>query len=130
MGLSPNLLHVHALPLRGPGTTQDQGIAGVGTLAPRLHRAGNTDAPTEVPWGEAFEHALSFIAVAMQKDGYVVRDGGTFGDDSDSYCYRVHHTAEPLFNAGAVNSLLRAGAAAQQGTGVSIVRLCHARRDH
>ena len=29
---SPNPLHVHALPFRGPGTTQDQGIAGVATF--------------------------------------------------------------------------------------------------
>jgi hypothetical protein len=39
--------------------------------------------------------------VAIHKNGYVIPDGDTFGDDTDSYCYRVHHTAEPLLNAGA-----------------------------
>jgi hypothetical protein len=99
---SPNLLHVHPMPFRGPGTTQDQGIAGVVTFGAAAYIGREIRVrPTEVPWLQAYEHALGFITVAIHKDGYVIPDGDTFGDDSDSYCYRVHHTAEPLFNAGA-----------------------------
>jgi hypothetical protein len=56
--------------------------------------------PTEVPWIDAYQHALGFIRLAMHKDGYVIPDGDTFGDDSHSFSYRVHHTAEPFSNAG------------------------------
>jgi hypothetical protein len=56
--------------------------------------------PTEVPWGEAYQHALTFIALALYKNGYIIPDGDTFGDESHSVSYRVHHTAEPLLNAG------------------------------
>jgi hypothetical protein len=99
---SPNLLHVHPMPFRGPGTTQEQGIAGVVTFGAAAYIGREIRVrPTEVPWLQAYEHALGFITVAIHKDGYVVPDGDTFGDDSHSFCYRVHHTAEPLFNAGA-----------------------------
>jgi len=99
---SPNLLHVHPMPFRGPGTTQDQGIAGVVTFGAAAYiRREIRVRPTEVPWIEAYQHALGFISLAIHKDGYVIPDGDTFGDDSDSFCYRVHHTAEPLLNAGA-----------------------------
>jgi hypothetical protein len=99
---SPNLLHVHPMPFRGPGTTQEQGIAGVVTFGAAAYIGREIRVrPTEVPWLQAYEHALGFITVAIHKDGYVVPDGDTFGDDSHSFCYRVHHTAEPLFNARA-----------------------------
>src|ERR1043165_7335295 len=97
----PNPLNVHPLPFRGPGTTQDQGIAGLVTFgaAAFIEREIRVR-PTEVPWGEAYEHALAFIALAMHKNGYVIPDGDTFGDEDHRFCYRVHHTAEPLSNAG------------------------------
>jgi len=99
---SPNPLHVHPLPFRSPGTTQDQGIAGVATFGAAAFIGREIRVrPTEVPWGEAYQHALGFIALAMHKNGYIIPDGDTFSDDSNSFCYRVHHTAEPLFNAGA-----------------------------
>jgi hypothetical protein len=98
---SPNLLHVHPMPYRGPGTTQEQGIAGVVTFGAAAYIGREIRVrPTEVPWLEAYQHALTFINVAIHKDGYVIPDGDTFGDESDSFCYRVHHTAEPLLNAG------------------------------
>lgn len=98
---SPNPLHVHPLPFRGPGTTQDQGIAGLVTFGAAAFVGREIRVrPTEVPWGEAYQHALGFIALAIHKNGYVIPDGDTFSDDSNSFCYRVHHTAEPLINAG------------------------------
>jgi hypothetical protein len=98
---SPNLLHVHPMPYRGPGTTQEQGIAGVVTFGAAAYIGREIRVrPTEVPWLEAYQHALTFINVAIHKDGYVIPDGDTFGDESDSFCYRVHHTAEPLLNGG------------------------------
>jgi hypothetical protein len=98
---SPNPLHVHALPFRGPGTTQDQGIAGVETFGAAAFIGREIRVrPTEVPWMDAYQHALGFIALAMHKDGYVIPDGDTFGDDSHTFCYRVHHAAEPFSNAG------------------------------
>jgi hypothetical protein len=98
---SPNPLNVHPLPFRGPGTTQEDGIAGLETFGAAAFIGREIRVrPTEVPWGEAYEHALAFIALAMHKNGYVIPDGDTFGDESHSFCYRVHHTAEPLVNAG------------------------------
>jgi hypothetical protein len=97
----PNPLNVHPLPFRGPGTTQDQGIAGLETFGAAAFIGREIRVrPTVVPWGEAYEHALGFIALAMHKDGYIIPDGDTFGDESHSFGYRVHHTAEPLVNAG------------------------------
>jgi len=91
---SPNPLHVHPLPFRGPGTTQDQGIAGVQTFGAAAFIGREIRVrPTEVPWGEAYQHALVFIALAIHKNGYVIPDGDTFGDESQSFSYRVHHTA-------------------------------------
>jgi hypothetical protein len=99
---SPNPLHVHPLPFRGPGTTQDQGIAGLVTFGAAAFIGREIRIrPTAVPWGEAYQHALGFIALAIHKNGYVIPDGDTFSDESDSFCYRVHHTAEPFVNAGA-----------------------------
>src|SRR5215471_7344829 len=96
---TPNPLHVHPLPFRGPGTTQDQGIAGVETFGAAAFIGREIRVrPTEVPWIEAYEHALVFIRLAMHKDGYVIPDGDTFGDESHRFSYRVHHTAEPLSN--------------------------------
>jgi hypothetical protein len=98
---SPNPVNVHPMPFRGPGTTQDQGIAGLVTFGAAAYIGREIRVrPTEVPWSDAYEHALGFIAVAMHKDGYVIPDGDTFGDESHSFCYRVHHTAEPFLNAG------------------------------
>jgi hypothetical protein len=95
----PNPLNVHPMPYRGPGTTQDQGIAGLVTFGARAFIGREIRVrPTAVPWGDAYEHALGFIALAMHKDGYVIPDGDTFSDESYSFCYRVHHTAEPLVN--------------------------------
>ena len=98
----PTPLHVHPLPYRGPGTTQDQGIAGIVTFGAAAFIGREIRVrPTKVPWNEAYQHALGFIALAIHKDGYVIPDGDTFSDDSYSFCYRVHHTAEPLVSAGA-----------------------------
>jgi hypothetical protein len=98
---SPNPLHVHPLPYRGPGTTQDQGIAGIVTFGAAAFIGREIRVrPTEVPWGEAYQHALGFIALAVDKNGYVIPDGDTFGDASHSFSYRVHYTAEPFLNAG------------------------------
>ena len=98
----PNPLHVHPLPFRGPGTTQGQGIAGLVTFGAAAFIGREIRVrPTEVPWNEAYQHALAFIALAILKNGYVIPDGDTFSDDSYSMCYRVHHTAEPLVKAGA-----------------------------
>ena len=97
----PNPLNVHPMPFRGPGTTQDQGIAGLVTFGAAAFIGREIRVrPTEVPWGEAYQHALGFIALALHKNGYVIPDGDTFGDESHSVSYRVHHTAEPLLNAG------------------------------
>jgi hypothetical protein len=99
---SPNPLHVHALPFRGPGTTQDQGIAGVATFGAAAFIGREIRVrPTEVPWSEAYQHALGFINLAIKENGYIIPDGDTFGDDGNNFCYRVHHTAEPLLNGGA-----------------------------
>ncbi len=50
---------------------QDQGIAGVVTFgAAAFIRREMRVRPTEVPWGEAYQHALGFIALAMNKNGY------------------------------------------------------------
>jgi hypothetical protein len=99
---SPNPLHVHPLPFRGPGTTQDQGVAGLVTFGAAAFVGREIRVrPTVVPWVEAYQHALGFIALAIHKNGYVIPDGDTFSDDSDSFCYRVHHIAEPFVNAGA-----------------------------
>src|SRR5262245_59001728 len=66
----PNLLHVHPMPFRGPGTTQDQGIAGVVTFGAAAYIGREIRVrPTEVPWLQAYEHALTFITVAIHKDG-------------------------------------------------------------
>jgi hypothetical protein len=98
---NPNPLHVHPLPFRAPGTTQDQGIAGFVTFGSAAFIGREIRVrPTKVPWGEAYQHALGFITLAIRKNGYVIPDGDTFSDDSESFCYRVHHTAEPLVNAG------------------------------
>ncbi len=98
---SPNPLNVHPMPYRGPGTTQDEGIAGLVTFGAAAFIGREIRVrPTAVPWGDAYEHALGFIALAMHKDGYVIPDGDTFGDESHTFSYRVHHTAEPLLNAG------------------------------
>ena len=97
----PNPLHVHPLPFRGPGTTQEQGIAGVATFGAAAFIGREIRVrPSEVPWPEAYQHALAFIALAISKNGYVIPDGDTFGDDGECFCYRVHHTAEPFINAG------------------------------
>ena len=97
----PNPLNVHPMPFRGPGTTQDQGIAGLVTFGAAAFIGREMRVrPTAVPWGEAYEHALAFIALAMHKNGYVIPDGDTFGDESHNFSYRVHHTAEPFVNAG------------------------------
>jgi hypothetical protein len=97
----PNPLNVHPMPYRGPGTTQDQGIAGLVTFGAAAFIGREIRVrPTELPWGEVYEHALAFIAVAMHKDGYIIPDGDTFGDESHRFSYRVHYTAEPLLNAG------------------------------
>ena len=97
----PNPLNVHPMPFRGPGTTQDQGIAGLETFGAAAFIGREIRVrPTVVPWGEAYEHVLGFVALAMHKNGYVIPDGDTFGDESHSFSYRVHHTAEPLLNAG------------------------------
>jgi hypothetical protein len=99
---SPHPLHVHPFPFRGPGTTQDQGIAGVVTFGAAAFIGREIRVrPTAVPWVEAYQHALTFIAMAMHENGYLIPDGDTIGDPSHSYCYRVHHTAEPLGNGGA-----------------------------
>jgi hypothetical protein len=99
---SPNPLHVHPLPFRGPGTTQDQGIAGLVTFGAAAFIGREIRVrPTQVPWSEAYQHALGFITLAIRKNGYIIPDGDTFSDDRESFCYRVHHTAEPLANAGA-----------------------------
>lgn len=97
----PSPLHIHGMPYRGPGTTQDQGIAGLVTFgaAAFIGREIRVQ-PTVVPWGQAYQHALTFIALAISKNGYIIPDGDTFGDESHTFCYRVHHTAEPLPNAG------------------------------
>jgi hypothetical protein len=96
----PNPLNVHPMPYRGPGTTQDQGIAGLETFGAAAFIGREIRVrPTEVPWDDAYQHALGFIALAIHKDGYVIPDGDTFGDESHSFCYRVHHTAEPLGTA-------------------------------
>jgi len=98
---SPNPLNVHPMPFRSPGTTQDQGIAGLVTFGAAAFIGREIRVrPTAVPWGEVYEHALVFIAVAMHENGYVIPDGDTFGDESHGYSYRVHHTAEPLLNGG------------------------------
>src|SRR5947209_12866193 len=89
------------MPFRGPGTTQDQGIAGLVTFGAAAFIGREIRVrPTAVPWGDVYQHVLGFIALAMHKDGYVIPDGDTFSDESDSFCYRVHHTAEHLDNAG------------------------------
>jgi hypothetical protein len=99
---SPHPLHVHPFPFRGPGTTQDQGIAGVVTFGAAAFIGREIRVrPTQVPWVEAYQHALTFIAMAMHENGYLIPDGDTIGDASQSYCYRVHHTAEPFGNGGA-----------------------------
>jgi hypothetical protein len=98
---SPNPLHVHPLPFRAQGTTQDQGIAGLETFGAAAFIGREIRVrPTEVPWGEAYRHALAFIALAVRKNGYVIPDNDTFGDDNDRFSYRVHHTAQPFLNAG------------------------------
>jgi hypothetical protein len=97
----PNPLNVHPLPFRGPGTTQEQGIAGLVTFGAAAFIGREIRVrPSEVPWGETYQHALGFIALALHTNGYVIPDGDTFGDESHSFCYRVHHTAEPFLNAG------------------------------
>jgi hypothetical protein len=99
---SPHPLHVHPFPFRGPGTTQDQGIAGVVTFGAAAFIGREIRVrPTEVPWVEAYQHALTFIALAMHENGYLIPDGDTIGDAGCSYCYRVHHSAEPLCNGDA-----------------------------
>ncbi len=97
----PNPLNVHPLPFRGPGTTQEEGIAGLVTFGAAAFIGREIRVrPSEVPWGETYQHALGFIALALHTNGYVIPDGDTFGDESHSFCYRVHHTAEPFLNAG------------------------------
>jgi hypothetical protein len=98
---NPNPLHVHPLPYRGPGTTQEQGIAGLVTFGAAAFIGREIRVrPTQVPWNEAYQHALAFVALATLKNGYVIPDGDTFADEGDNFCYRVHHTAEPLARAG------------------------------
>ena len=65
---SPNPLHVHPLPFRGPGTTQDQGIAGLVTFGAAAFIGREIRVrPTQVPWSEAYQHALGFITLAIRK---------------------------------------------------------------
>ena len=78
------------------------GIAGVATFGAAAFIGREIRVrPTQVPWGEAYQHALLFITLAILKNGYVIPDGDTFGDEDQNFSYRVHHTAEPFSNAGA-----------------------------
>lgn len=44
-----------------------------------------------VPWTELYAGALSFIKIAIEKNGYIIPDGDIFGVEGDSVSFRVRH---------------------------------------
>jgi hypothetical protein len=99
---SPNLLHVHPLPYRAPGTTQEEGVAGLVTHGASFFIGREIRVrPHKISWIENFEGALAFMRMAIAKNGYIIPDGDTFSDEANTICYRVHHDAEPFRNGPA-----------------------------
>jgi hypothetical protein len=97
----PTPLHILPLPYRAAGTSDAQGIAGLVTRgAANFIGREIRVRPSEVAWGTVYQHALGFVRLALMKNGYVIPDGDTFGDEDHTFSYRVHHNAEPFVNGG------------------------------
>jgi hypothetical protein len=95
----PSPLHIHPLPYRAPGTTQEQGVAGLTTHGASYYIGRELRVrPHTVPWIENFQSALAFVRIAIAKNGYIIPDGDTFSDEANTVCFRVHHDAEPIPN--------------------------------
>lgn len=92
----PSPLSVHPVFFRAPETSPEDDVVGFETFGAR-HYIGREIRmrPSAVPIFAAYHHALGFMNLALMKDGYVIPDGDTFGDDEGGFCYRVHHDGEP-----------------------------------
>ncbi len=96
---SPNFLTVHAMPYRPAGAKPDEETAGLRTFGAHHYIGREIHVrPSVVPWMTAYEHAIGFMRVALARNGYIIPDGDTFGDENHTFSYRVHHTCEPFRN--------------------------------
>lgn len=88
----PSVLHIHPW-LFGPGEEVDgKALAGIRTFGMR-HFIGREVIvePSEIPWAANFETVITFLNIALAKNGYIIPDGDTFGDEDRTQSYRVRH---------------------------------------
>lgn len=88
----PSPLHVHpSLFGTPPGPGEEQAL-GVRTFGMR-HFIGHEVIvePTTLPWSVMWESAMVLLRVATVKNGYIIPDGDTFGDEDRSQSFRVRH---------------------------------------
>lgn len=88
----PSLLHVHPFLLNGGKSADGRDQVTIKTFGAKyfvgreVHVVANP-----LPWLESLGLILTFLSVATMKNGYVVPDGDTFGDDDHSLSCRVRH---------------------------------------
>jgi hypothetical protein len=91
----PTLLHVHPLLYRGGKSADGRDQFTITTFGAKyfvgreVHVAANP-----LPWTDSLGLILSFLNIATMKNGYIIPDGDTFGDDDHSLRCRVRYIPE------------------------------------
>jgi hypothetical protein len=88
----PSLLHIHPLLFNGGKSADGRDQISIKTFGAKyfvgreIHVVANP-----IPWVESLGLILTFLNIAMTKDGYVIPDGDIFGDEDHILRCRVRH---------------------------------------
>jgi hypothetical protein len=91
-GTTPKPLHVHPF-LFGDGQSENgqQCVGVLGFGANHFVDRQVSMRPSTLPWHASYETIFVFLRVALMPNGYIIPDTDTFGNESQTESYRVHH---------------------------------------
>ncbi|MFN0193010.1 MAG: hypothetical protein ACKVP5_13715 [Aestuariivirga sp.] len=91
----PSPIHIHPRMWQEGATPSGEPRVGFVTLG-ASHFIGREISvkPTHIPWVETYQGAYAFLKLAVMRNGYIIPDGDTFGDEDQNYSYRARHIAE------------------------------------
>ena len=89
---APTVLHVHPRLIQGEKTREGQLQVELITFG-AAHFIGREIKvkSSPVPWIALYQTAITFMRIALTKNGYIIPDGDTFGTDDDTISCRVKH---------------------------------------
>jgi hypothetical protein len=94
-GKVPNLLHVLPLLSNGGKSADGRNQTLIDTFGAKYFVGREIQvAANPLPWQESLGLIFTFLNIAMTRNGYVVPDGDTFGNDDGSLSCRVRHIPE------------------------------------